>query len=319
LNYLTRRQVLGIALAGLSFKFARAADTDPSRMIVRSPFPTDFEMPLDGFTEAITPIQRFFVRCHTNAPTINLKTWRLKLDGVVNRPLTLTMDELRKFPRRELVSVLECAGNGRAFYQPPVAGAQWSYGGAGNGRWAGVRLRDLLQMTGVKSSAKQVLFTGADSPFGAMEHLRRGVTIEKALHPDTLLAYEMNGQPLPVMHGFPLRVIVPGWAGDSWIKWLQQIEVLDHEYDGFWMKSAYRYPKSPVQPGAAVNPSETVPVTNLGVKSIIAKPAAGPMLASSVTIAGAAWSDGSPVTGVDVSTDGGLHWTPATFGKDLGR
>jgi hypothetical protein len=152
-----------------------------------------------------------------------------------------------------------------------------------------------------------------------MEHLRRGITVEKALHPDTLLAYEMNGQPLPVMHGFPLRVIAPGWAGDSWIKWLQNVEVLDHEDQGFWMKSAYRYPKSPVEPGAAVNPADTVPITNLGVKSVIAKPAAGPMMTGSLTIAGAVWSDGSSVTGVDVSTDGGQHWTPATLGKDLGR
>lgn len=319
MSYLTRRQVLGIALAGLSLKFARAADTDQSRMIVRSPFPTDFEMPLDGFTEAITPIDHFFVRCHTNIPKVNLKTWSLKVDGVVNRPLTLTMDELRKLPRTELVGVLECAGNNRAFYQPHVAGTQWSYGGAGNGRWAGVRLRDVLEETGVKSSAKQVLFNGADTPLGTMEHLRRGITVEKALHPDTLLAYELNGQPLPVMHGFPVRIVVPGWAGDSWIKWLQHIEVLDHEHDGFWMKSAYRYPKSTVNPGATVNPADTVPVTSLGVKSVIAKPAAGPMTANSVTIAGAAWSDGSPVTGVDVSTDGGQHWTSATLGKDLGR
>jgi DMSO/TMAO reductase YedYZ molybdopterin-dependent catalytic subunit len=116
-----------------------------------------------------------------------------------------------------------------------------------------------------------------------------------------------------------VRIIVPGWAGDSWIKWLQHIGVLEHEHDGFWMKSAYRYPKSNVNPGAVVNPADTVPVTSLGVKSVIARRAAGTMTANSVTIAGAAWSDDSPVTDVDVSTDGGQYWTSATFGKDLGR
>ena len=179
MNHLTRRQVLGIALAGLSLRFARAADTDPSRMIVRSPAPTDLEMPLDGFTEAITPIQRFFVRCHTNVPHVNLKTWSLRIKEVVNRPLTLTMDDLRKLPRTELVSVLECAGNGRAFYQPRVDGAQWIYGGAGNGRWVGVRLRDVLQKAGVRAqrskffSTVQTLRLEPWSTCGAASPLRR--------------------------------------------------------------------------------------------------------------------------------------------------
>ncbi len=267
-------------------------------------------MPLDGFTEWITPIDRFFVRCHTYTPKVNLNEWSLKIDGVVERPMSLTMDDLKKLPRVELVGVLECAGNGRKFYSPHVPGAQWAFGSVGNGRWAGVRLRDLLQKTGIKASATEMLFDGADVPLGKMPDFQRTITTAKALHPDTLLAYEMNGQPLPVQHGFPLRVIAPGWASDSWVKWLQHIEVLDHEFEGFWMKSAYRHPTHPVPPGTAVDPSEMVPVTDLNVKSVIAVPAGwakpGPM-----RVQGTAWSNTSPVSKVEVSTDGGQSWKQA--------
>jgi DMSO/TMAO reductase YedYZ molybdopterin-dependent catalytic subunit len=284
-------------------------------MIVRSPRPEDLEMPLDGFTDWITPIDRFFVRCHTYTPTVNLSGWSLKVDGVVEHPITLTMDDLKKLPRVELVGVLECAGNGRSFYQPRVPGTQWAFGSVGNARWAGVRLRDVLKKTGLKSSAQQILFDGADVPIGKMPDFQRTIPTAKALHPDTLLAYEMNGQSLPVQHGFPLRVIAPGWAGASWVKWLQHIEVLDHEFEGFWMKSAYRHPTRPVPPGTAVDASEMVPVTDLNVKSVIATPA-GWAKPGPVRVRGAAWSNTSPVSKVDVSTDGGQSWKQA---KLIGR
>ncbi|HWB87553.1 MAG TPA: sulfite oxidase [Bryobacteraceae bacterium] len=317
---LTRRQMFGMALAGLGSRFVRAADTDPTFMIVRSPSPTDLEMPLNGFKDAVTPIEHFFVRCHTyTPPKVNLDTWTLKVDGVVNKPLTLTMADIKKLPRVELVGVLECAGNGRSFYKPRVPGAQWSYGGAGNGRWAGVRLKDVLERAGLKSSATEVLCDGMDTPLGKMDDVRRTITVKKALHPDTLLAYEMNGEPLPFLHGFPLRVIAPGWAGDSWIKWLYHIEVLDHEYPGFWMKTGYRHPTHHVEPGTAVPASEMVSVTDLALKSVIVTPLPGTLTTASAKISGAAWSNGSPITGVDVSTDNGKSWKPATLGKDLGR
>jgi len=139
------------------------------------------------------------------------------------------------------------------------------------------------------------------------------------MDPDTMLAFAMNGQELPVQHGFPLRVVVPGWASDSWVKWLTRIEVLDHEYDGFWMKTAYRHPPKPVAPGTAVDPAQMVPVTDLGVKSVIATPLLGPVVGLPVKISGAAWSNASPVVGVDVSVDGGKTWNAAALGKDLGR
>ena len=209
--------------------------------------------------------------------------------------------------------MLECAGNGRSFYQPRMAGAQWAYGSVGNGRWTGVRLRDVLQKAGIKSSAKEILCDGADVPLGKMPDFQRTITAAKALHPDTMLAYEMNGQTLPVEHGFPLRVIAPGWAGDSWVKWLQHIEVLDHEFDGFWMKTAYRHPAHPVAPGTAVDASAMVPVTDLGVKSVIAAPN-GWAKPGRVRVQGTAWSNSSPVQKVELSVDGGQTWKPAKLG-----
>jgi sulfite oxidase len=305
---ISRRNLLTGAIGGLVASALRAADkADQSRMIVRSLRPEDLEMPLEGFTDWITPIDRFFVRCHTYTPDVNLNEWSLKVDGVVERPMTLTMGDLKKLPRVELVGILECAGNGRSFYNPRVPGTQWAFGSAGNGRWVGVRLRDVLQKAGIKSSAKEILCDGADIPLAKMPDFQRTIPTAKALHPDTLLAYEMNGQALPVEHGFPLRVIAPGWAGDSWVKWLQHIEVLDHEFEGFWMKSAYRHPTHPVPPGTAVDASQMVPVSDLNVKSVIATPA-GWAKPGAVGVQGTAWSNASPVSRVDVSTDGGKSW-----------
>src|SRR6202049_2819491 len=314
---LTRRKLFLAAAAGVLPRFASAADL--SKMIARSSRPEDLEMPLDGFHEWITPADRFFVRCHTYFPErVNLSDWRLKIDGVVNQPLTLTMDDLKKLPRVELVGVLECAGNGRSFYQPRVAGTQWAFGSVGNGRWAGVRFRDVLQKAGLNASAKDILLDGSDSPLGSMPKFQRTATVQKALDPDTLLAYEMNGQPLADEHGFPLRLIASGWAGDSWVKWLRHIEVLDHEFEGFWMKTAYRHPAHHVEPGAAVDASELVPVTDLNVKSVIATPGNW-VKPGRVRITGTAWSNSSPVTKVDVSVDAGKTWKPAKLGKDQSR
>lgn len=299
---------------------ARGADQPHSNFIIRSARPEDFEMPLDGFLTSITPNERFFVRTHVYTPQVNLPQWQLRVEGDVQNPLSLPMDELKKLPTAELTAVLECAGNGRAFYSPAVPGLQWRYGGVGNARWTGVRLADVLKKAGVKSSAQEVLFNGADVPLGTMPDFIRTVPLAKALHPETLLAFEMNGQPLPASHGFPLRLIVPGWAGDNWVKWITDIQLLNKEYDGFWMKTGYRHPLHPVAPGTAVDPAQMTPVTSLGPKSVIAAPLDGQGIASgSLTMRGAAWSGESPVARVDVSTDNGRSWRAARLDSDHGR
>jgi DMSO/TMAO reductase YedYZ molybdopterin-dependent catalytic subunit len=285
-------------------------------MLVRAVRPEDLEMPLSGFSDYITPIEHFFVRTHVYAPKVNLDSWRLKVDGEVAAPLTLTMEDLRKLPPVELVSVVECAGNGRAFYEPPVPGLQWGNGAVGNARWRGVRLADVLKRAGIKDSAKEILFDGADVPLGTMPDFQRSIPVKKALNGNTILAYEMNGEPLPAKHGFPLRLVAPGWASDSWVKWLTSIRVLDKEADGFWMKGSYRHPGKPVAPGTAVSMEQMQPVTSLRVKSVIATPFDGrqALLGKPLTIRGVAWSgDAGPVTAVDVSVDGGRTWKPAAL------
>jgi sulfite oxidase len=288
-------------------------------MNVLSKRPEDLEMPFSGFKDYITPIEHFFVRTHVYVPTVDLNDWRLSVDGEVATPLTLTMDDLKKLPAVQLDSVVECAGNGRAFAEPPVAGLQWTNGSVGNGRWRGVRLADVLKRAGMKDSGKEILFNGADVPIGTMQDFRRTITVKKALDPNTLLAYEMNGVTLPVKHGFPLRVVAPGWASDSWVKWLTNITVLDKEFDGFWMKNAYRKPDHPIMPGESWPVEAMVPVTSLRVKSVIAAPIdrSFVQLGDPVNVQGVAWSgDKGPVTSVDVSTDGGRTWKPADLGTE---
>jgi len=310
-----RRNFLLLAGAGL----LRGDDRPKRDMLVRSVRPEDLEMPFSGFSDYITPIEHFFVRTHVYVPKVNLDTWRLKVDGEVAMPLTLTMDDLRKLPAVELVSVVECAGNGRGFYEPPVPGMQWESGAVGNGRWKGVRLADVLKRAGIKESAREILFDGADVPLGTMPDFQRSITVKKALDSNTLLAYEMNGETLPSKHGFPLRVVAPGWASDSWVKWVTSIRVLDKEHDGFWMKSAYRKPGNPVAPGMAVPADQMQPVTSLRVKSTIAAPLDGAqaLVGMPVTVRGVAWSgDAGPVTSVEVSVDGGRTWKQAAMRQD---
>ena len=276
-------------------------------------------MPASGFSDYITPIEHFFVRTHVYVPTVNVAEWRLKVEGEVATPLSFTMEDLKRLPPVELVSVAECAGNGRGFYEPSMPGVQWGNGAVGNGRWRGVRLADVLKRAGIKESAREILFDGADVPLRTMPDFQRSIPVKKALDGNTLLAYEMNGETLPVKHGFPLRVVAPAWASDSWVKWLTSIRVLDKEHDGFWMKRAYRHPGKPVAPGTAIPPEEMQPVTSLRVKSVIAAPPDGSHVASGkpLVIRGVAWSgDAGPVTAVDVSVDGGRRWKPATLRRD---
>lgn len=286
-------------------------------MKILSSRPEDFEMPLDGFSTWITPIEKFFVRSHHYTPEVKLDQWKLTVGGKVDSPLTLDMAALRAMPKVELVGVLECAGNGRGLYEPSMPGMQWTYGSVGNARWTGVRLADVLRKANVQNEAIEVLFDGADVPVGTQPEFKRSIPIQKANDPNTLLAYEMNGQALPVSHGFPLRLVVPGWAGDSWVKWVTAIEVRDTEFDGFFMKTAYRHPGRPVAPGSTVDPAKMRPVTSLSVKSLItshrpgAEVAPGPM-----RLRGVAWSNESPVEQVDVSTDGGRTWKDATLGNE---
>ncbi len=296
---MNRRMFFG-AIGGGVFGAATPKRAD---MIIHNATQEGFEMPAAGYVDWITPIDRFFIRSHHNTPKVELAQWRLAVGGQVATALSLTMDDLRKLPSVELVAMCECAGNGRSFYEPSMPGIQWTVGGAGNGKWRGVRLADVLKKAGVKPEAKHVLFDGADVPVGTQPEFQRTVPIAKAMRPETLLAYEMNGETLPVSHGFPLRLVVPGWASDSWVKWITRVEVLDKEFDGFFMKTAYRHPGKGVAPGSAVKPEEMHPVEELQIKSLIAS--------VSPKLVGAAWSGETPVARVEWSADRGRTWKPA--------
>ncbi|MBI1897145.1 MAG: molybdopterin-dependent oxidoreductase [Acidobacteria bacterium] len=315
------RRTLFLTFSAAALRGQSGPPATPKRnMIVRSSRPEDYEMPLEGFEEWITPIERFYVRSHHYTPKVELSEWKLSISGEVAQPLTLTMADIKRFPRVELVGVMECAGNGRGLFEPPVPGVQWTYGSIGNARWAGVRLSDVLRKAGIRGAPLEVLCDGADVPVGTMPEFQRSIPFRKAMHPDTLLAYEMNGQTLPVSHGFPLRVIVPGWAGDSWTKWLARTEVRKEPFQGFFMQTAYRHPGKPVPPGMAVDPKLMKPVQNLGVKSVLAAPLDDAVLPKApLRIAGAAWSGETPLASVQVSVDRGRTWHPGILGREQAR
>jgi len=291
------------------------------RLIIRSPRPEDLETPAHLLTSWITPNELFYVRSHFYTPSIDPSMWRLRVEGEVDKPLDLSVEDLRSLASITQVVTLECAGNGRAFFDPPVAGVQWEKGAVGTAAWTGVRLVDLLSRAGVRPSARYVWFDGADLGIGRAPDFIRSLPIDKALNRDTLLAYDMNGETLPVSHGFPLRAVVPGWEGAYSVKWLTHIQVSAQDHDGPFVQAAYRYPRRPATPGSAIPPSETVPLRNLPVKSLITTPATNAVVSrgAPVRISGFAWAGEAAIRRVDVSTDNGRTWAAAQLGRDQSR
>jgi sulfite oxidase len=290
-------------------------------MIVRSLRFLDLEMPMDFLDSWVTPVPHFFVRNHMHEPySLDAGEWRLKIEGEVEKPLSLTLADLAKVEAHSVTNTLECAGNGRAFHRPIVPGVQWQRGAVGNARYGGVRLRDLLQRAGVKSTGKHVMFAGLDEVPGKVPPFIRSIPIEKAMDADTLIATQMNGAPLNKHHGFPARALVPGWIGAASCKWLATIKVLDKEFDGNFMKPGYRFPNKPVQPGASVSADDMHPITGLNVKSVIAGPVDGATVKlGTIHIHGAAWAGEADITKVEISTDGGATWQPAQLSPDHAR
>ena len=290
-------------------------------MIVRSARFLDLEMPPEFFDSWLTPVPHFFVRNHMHEPsTLDADEWRLNIAGEVKKPLTLSLKDLAKMELHTVTNTLECAGNGRAFQQPKVPGVQWQRGAVGTAEFTGPRLRYLLQRAGLKPTGKHVMFRGLDEIPGKVPPFIRSIPIEKAIHADTLVATRMNGTSLARHHGFPARALVPGWIGAASCKWLTEIKVLDHEFDGNFMKPGYRMPNHPISPGGEVNPEDTHPLTALEVKSVIAQPGDGSNLKSrSLKIRGAAWAGEAAVTRVEISTDGGTTWRGARLGSQQAR
>jgi sulfite oxidase len=328
---ISRRDVLtSLAMATAALQFDRRvllaqARSTPQlfgkdKLIIRSIRPPDFETPVSLLNTFITPNDAFYVRSHIPIPQIDTTTWALKIGGEVNSPIMLSLDEIRKLPAVTITNTLECAGNGRAFFQPALAGIQWEKGAVGNARFTGARMSDVLKKAGVKISGINVEMHPADRPPGKMPAFVRQVPMVKAMHPDTVIAYEMNGQPIPLVHGAPLRAIVPGWEGAYSIKWLNALNVIAKDSDSFWVVSGYRYPTRRVAPGAAVDPKDMAPLTGLIVKSLITTPADGAsQTIGKVVVGGFAWAGEDDIKAVDISIDNGATWRPSRLTGEQSR
>jgi len=288
--------------------------------------PPQLETPFAIFNDgAVTPNNAFFVRYHlADLPydTIDPDTFTLEVKGKVDRPLKLSLKEIRKLKAVELVAVNQCSGNSRGFFEPRVAGGQLGNGAMGNARWRGVPLKVVLDMAGVQAGARQVTFNGMDGPVSdKTPDFVKALDIDHARDGEVMLAYGMNGDDLPFLNGFPLRLVVPGFYGTYWVKHLNEITVIDGVFDGFWMKTAYRIPDTPcncVEPGTA--PKATIPINRFTVRSFVTSIADGARLkAGQIRLKGIAFDGGTGIKEVAVSIDGGKTWIPAKLGKDLGK
>jgi DMSO/TMAO reductase YedYZ molybdopterin-dependent catalytic subunit len=283
--------------------------------------PPNYETPVDLLRTPITPKDAFFVRYHLpDIPEIDAREWRLSVGGeAAGRALNLSLDDLRQMPAAEVTAVCQCAGNRRGLFDPHVPGVQWSHGAMGCARWKGVRLKDVLDRAGLRAGALEIVLAGADrGPVEKTPPFVKSVPLWKAIEDTTLVAYEMNGGPLPRWNGFPARIIVPGWTATYWMKHVTRIEAVTRAYDGFWMTSAYRIPLGRFPMVARFASQETTvstPVTEIVVNALMTSHADGAAVPAgrSLTIAGIAWDAGYGIDAVDVSTDDGRTWIAATL------
>ena len=294
-------------------------DLAPKGLQVVSAAPLCAETPLGDLDSWITPNERFFVRSHFAVPDVDVATWRLVVDGEVDAPLSLSFEDLRRETERTVVTTMECAGNSRSSVYPPAEGVRWRHGALGTARWTGVSLWDVLAKADIRPAAIEAVFEGADRgrEAGVPEELAyaMSVPVVKAEHPDTLLAFAMNGERLTRSHGYPVRVIVPGWYGMASVKWVTRISLIDHSFRGYYRTRPYTFIHEGDDPNVLRKP-----VTSLQVESVITWPAEGAKIQPGrIVVRGAAWSGEAAISRVEVavglpSEEGGAAaWRPATL------
>lgn len=283
------------------------------------------ETPFEVFDRGVfTPNDQFFVRWHWAVipQEIDPAAFKLAVRGHVNNALSLSLADILAMPRVELAAVNQCSGNSRGLFEPRVPGGQWGNGAIGNARWTGVRLRDVLDLAGVKAGAVAVRFNGLDQPVvdGAPDYMK-SLAVDHARDGEVMLAYQMNGEPLPLLNGFPLRLVVPGWYSTYWIKMLNDIEVLDAPDQNYWMAAAYRIPDTP---HASVKPGQTgfktLPINRMVPRSFITNVRNNAIVKSgaALPVRGIAFGGDCGVAQVEVSADGGHNWRQAALGRDEG-
>ena len=282
------------------------------RLITIEESPYNAESPMRELSRVITPIEAFFVRSHFDLPDLDPSTHRLQIEGAVRVPLDLELREIKALPARTITATLECAGNGRVGLEPQVPGVRWAFGAASTAHFTGASLHHLLDRAGIQDAAMEALFVGADR--GEVEPGRtvpfeRSLPISLARHPDTLLSWEMNGEPLTPLHGSPLRLVVPRWYAVASVKWLTRIRILTRPFRGHYQTEKYLYEQE------AGTPDKT-PVSTMRVRAVIAKPSEGEILPrEKAEITGMAWAGEAPVRKVEVSVDGGRIWSDAVLGS----
>ena len=295
---------------------AKIASIHFGGLIIRQKEPTNLETPLDQVDSYLTPTELFYIRSHFPAPRLELASYQLRIDGAVRGPLSLSYQQLRAMPSETRVATLECAGDGRVFLVPKVAGAQWELGAVGNAEWTGVPLGALLERAGLEEDACEIVLEGADRgapeekpvPPGQISYAR-SLPRDKALQREVLIAYQMNGRDLRLDHGYPVRAVVPGHYGMASVKWLTHVQAVREPFRGYWQTSDYGYwdylDEKPVRRALG----------EMKLKSEITRPGVYETLApnQAYTVSGAAWAGETEVTGVSVSTDGGQTWAEAEF------
>jgi sulfite oxidase len=266
----------------------------------------------------ITANEDFFVlsRAPVNISAEERSNWQLTISGEVEKPADLGVEELtnaKEFPRKELYAYIQCAGYGRRFFEPAFEVAPWGVGAIGNAHWRGVRLMDVLKRARLRPAAKHIAFAGKDVTAVNPPYIK-SMPIDKAMDPETLVVFEMNGVKLPTSHGGPLRMLVPGWAGTYSVKWLQRIEARSEPWNGYWMNVAYQLPVPREGSVSQMSADASVPITAVMVNCMITKPLSEDRIpAKNLVIEGFAWSGTAPVDSVEVSTTGGKSWRPATL------
>jgi len=276
-------------------------------------------LPLEALRWDLTPIGLHYLLSHYDIPDVDQTSWRLDVAGLVERPLSLTLDDLRSRPSVEVTVTMECAGNGRAHVEPRVVSQPWLLEAVGTARWRGTPVAPLLQEAGIREGAVDVLFTGIDRGVegGEEQAYERSLPVSTLLEGDTILAYEINGEPLPPQHGYPLRLVVPGWYGMTSVKWLARITVLDEPFAGYQMDHSYRVRRDEEDEGE--------PITTIAPRSLMVPPGIPEFLTrarvvetGACELVGRAWSGGAEISAVGVSTDGGATWASAELGESLG-